>query len=81
MDTVVKRKEPVASSIPELEEAGSSNGSGHLEYRHRAQSVIQSKALDELETEVFETGLYESVDLSRGSFLSVMAAEIVYGEF
>ena len=52
-----------------------------LGYRHRAQSVIQSKALDELETEVFETGLYENLDLSRGSRYGVMAAEITFSEF
>lgn len=52
----------------------------HLEYRHKAQSIIDSKALDELETEVFETGLYENVDLSKGSRFGVMAAEIIYSE-
>lgn len=51
-----------------------------LEHRHRAQSIIQSKALDELETEVFETGLYENVDLHRGSRVDVLIAEIVYSE-
>lgn len=51
-----------------------------LEHRHRAQSIIQSKALDELETEVLETGLYENVDLGRGSRGSVVAAEIIYSE-
>ncbi|XP_064404769.1 PGAP2-interacting protein-like isoform X2 [Halichondria panicea] len=49
-----------------------------LEHRHRAQSIIQSKALDELETEVFETGLYENSDLSTGSSYGVMGAEILY---
>lgn len=51
-----------------------------LEHRHRAQSIIQSKSLDELETEVFETGLYENTDLSRGSSYSVMAAEVAYSK-
>ncbi len=51
-----------------------------LEHRHRAQSIIQSKALDELETEVFETGLYENSDLSAGSSYGVMAAEIFYSK-
>lgn len=55
-------------------------GGKHLEYRHKAQSIIDSKALDELETEVFETGLYENVDLSKGSQFGVMAAEIIYSE-
>ena len=55
-------------------------GGKHLEYRHQAQSIIDSKALDELETEVFETGLYENVDLSKGSQFGVMAAEIIYSE-
>lgn len=60
---------------------GSSKGtSGKMEHRHRAQSIIQSKALDELETEVFETGLYETADIARGSRISVMAAEIFYSE-
>lgn len=49
-----------------------------LEYRHKAQSIIQSKALDELETEVFETGLYEDSDQSIGSSYGVMVAEIFY---
>jgi hypothetical protein len=52
----------------------------HLEYRHKAQSIINSKMLDELETEVFETGLYENQDITRGSRYSVMAAEIAYSE-
>lgn len=51
-----------------------------LEHRHRAQSIIQSKALDELETEVLETGLYENVDLRRGSRTSVLLAEIVFSK-
>lgn len=52
-----------------------------LEHRHRAQSIIQSKALDELETEVFETGLYENTDFARGSRIGVMMAEIFYSKF
>ena len=56
------------------------HGVAKLEHRHRAQSIIQSKALDELETEVLETGLYENVDLGRGSRGSVVAAEIMYSE-
>lgn len=57
-------------------------GSGkHLEYRHKAQSIIDSKILDELETEVFETGLYENQDLSRGSTFGVMTAEILYSKY
>lgn len=51
-----------------------------LDHRHRAQSIIQSKALDELETEVFETGLYENTDFERGSKVGVMAAEIGYSK-
>lgn len=51
-----------------------------LEHRHHAQSIIASKALDELETEVFETGLYENVDIHRGSRTSVLLAEIAYSE-
>ena len=49
-------------SNPEMDEAADSptNG-GNMEYRNRAQSFIDSKALDELETEVFETGLYTVV--------------------
>ena len=50
-----------------------------MEYRHRAQSIIQSKALDELETEVLTTGLYENVDLSLGSRVTVLVAETLYG--
>lgn len=63
------------------EKEGDTTNGGHLEYRHRAQSFIDSKALDELETEVFETGLYENVDISRGSRYNVMAAEILYSEW
>lgn len=75
-----RRKETAASSsMAEGEEGPRANEP--LGYRHRAQSVIQSKALDELETEVFETGLYENLDLSRGSRYGVMAAEIIFGEF
>lgn len=74
MESSAKRREMAAASNAEKEPA-------RLEYRHRAQSVIQSKALEELETEVFETGLYENVNLTGGSRYSVMAAEIVYSEF
>lgn len=49
-----------------------------LEHRHRAQSIIQSKALDELETEVLTTGLYENVDLTLGSRITVVVAETIY---
>ena len=81
------------SSIPEeesrqMEAAGSAvkrrREEAHvgekLQHRHRAQSIIQSKALDELEKEVLETGLYENVDLHRGSTTSVLLAEIAYGK-
>ena len=51
-----------------------------LEHRHRAQSIIQSKALDELETEVLTTGLYENVDLTLGSRITVVVAESIYGK-
>ena len=57
-----------------------SSSSGKMEHRHRAQSIIQSKALDELETEVFETGLYENADFARGSRVGVMIAEVFYSE-
>lgn len=57
-----------------------SSSSAKLEHRHRAQSIIQSKALDELETEVFETGLYENADFARGSRIGVMMVEIFYSE-
>ncbi|KAL5460590.1 hypothetical protein EMCRGX_G034044 [Ephydatia muelleri] len=38
----------------------------------------QSKALDELETEVLTTGLYENVDLTLGSRITVVVAESIY---
>lgn len=60
---------------------GTPGPSGKMEHRHRAQSIIQSKALDELETEVFETGLYENADFARGSRIGVMVAEVFYSEF
>ncbi|CAI8002702.1 PGAP2-interacting protein [Geodia barretti] len=47
------------------------------ERRHRAQSFIQGKELDELEVEV-ETGLYENVDLSYGSRMPVLLAHICF---
>ena len=47
--------------------------------RHRAQSFIQGKELDELEMEV-ETGLYENVDISYGSRMPVLLAHICYSE-
>ncbi len=75
-----RRRAGKAEAAPEMEEAESSNNDRHLEYRHRAQSFIDGKALDELETEVFKTDLYENVEVSRGSRYSVMAAEIVYSE-
>ena len=59
---------------------GPPSSSGKMEHRHRAQSIIQSKALDELETEVFETGLYENTDFARGSRVGVMIAEVFYSE-
>lgn len=49
------------------------------ERRHRAQSFIQGKELDELEMEV-ETGLYENVDLSHGSRIPIMMANILYSK-
>ena len=51
-----------------------------LEHRHHAQSIIGQQQLDELETEVLETGLYENVDYSRGSRYSVLAAEVVFSK-
>ncbi len=71
--SVVKRRRKAPEPEEETDEL-------KLEHRHRAQSIIQGKALDELETEVFETGLYENVDLHRGSQTTVLVAEIVYGE-
>lgn len=50
-----------------------------LERRHRAQSFIQGKELDELEMEV-ETGLYENIDLSHGSRMPIIVAHILYSE-
>ncbi len=67
LDTTTKRKNAAAKE-------------SSLEHRHRAQSLIDSKALDELETEVFETGLYENQNLSIGSRYGVMAAEVIYSE-
>ena len=49
------------------------------ERRHRAQSFIQGKELDELEMEV-ETGLYENVDLSHGSRMPVLLAHTLFSE-
>lgn len=49
------------------------------ERRHRAQSFIQGKELDELEMEV-ETGLYENVDLSHGSRMPIIIAHIFFSE-
>lgn len=51
-----------------------------LDHRHHAQSIIGQQQLDELETEVLETGLYENVDYSRGSRYSVLAAEVAFSK-
>ena len=50
-----------------------------LERRHRAQSFIQGKELDELEMEV-ETGLYENVDLSHGSRVPIAVAQVLFSK-
>ena len=49
-------------------------------HRHRAQSIIQSEALDQLETEVVTTGLYENVNVKFGSAAGIVAAEVFYSE-
>lgn len=77
----VKQRRGLGGGDADVEDSPTNNDkppSRHLDYRHKAQSFIDGKALDELEAEVFETGLYENQDLTRGSKLSVMAAEIVY---
>ena len=74
-----KREDSSAMRRKKGKETATSS-SAKLEHRHRAQSIIQSKALDELETEVFETGLYENADFTRGSRIGVMVAEIFYSE-
>lgn len=81
-NTAMKRRKAAAapSNTAEAEVKSGPRANDPLGYRHKAQSVIQCKALDELETEVFETGLYENLDLTRGSRYSVMAAEIIYSE-
>ena len=50
------------------------------ERRHRAQSFIQGKELDELEMEV-ETGLYENVDLSHGSGIPIITAHVLFSKY
>lgn len=72
--------EAAGSVVKKRRRQGVAGQQQRMEHRHRAQSIIQSQALDELETEVFETGLYENVDFSRGSSTGVMAAEIVFSE-
>ena len=47
-------------------------------YRHRAQSIIQWKSLDQLEKEAVK-GLYENIDYRRGSSYRIMLCEVVYG--
>lgn len=69
-----------AASTAVKRKRGKADQGRRLERRHRAQSIIQSKALDELETEV-ETGLYENVDLSHGSRLPIVGAQVLYSEF
>ena len=54
-------------------------GSERWERRHRAQSFIQGKQLDELELEV-ETGLYENVDLSHGSRVPIAVAHVLFSK-
>ena len=82
------RRSLLEEECKQMEAAGSAvkrrrkeaHESTKMEHRHRAQSIIQSKALDELETEVFQTGLYENVDLHRGSRTVVLVAEIAYSK-
>ena len=71
----MKQRKQGGAEVEEDAEAG-----GRLEYRHKAQSIISSKMLDELETEVFETGLYENQNISGGSRFGVMATEIFFSE-
>ncbi len=49
-----------------------------LGHRHRAQSIIQWKSLDQLEEEAVR-GLYENIDYHRGSSYRIMLCEVVYG--
>lgn len=49
-----------------------------MEHRHRAQSIIMSKSLDQLESEV-SLGLYENVSLHAGSRKRLIALEVLYG--
>ena len=51
-----------------------------MEHRHRAQSIIMSKSLDQLENEV-ALGFYENVSLHAGSRNRVFALEVLYGGF
>lgn len=67
-----QQQQPASSSTPP-------HSSERLERRHRAQSFIQGKELDELEKEV-ETGLYENADLSHGSRTPVLLAHICFSK-
>ena len=69
-----------AASAAAKVKRGRADQSERLERRHRAQSFIQGKELDELEIEV-ETGLYENVDLSHGSRIPVLAAHVLFSKF
>lgn len=69
-----------ASEAAKMKRGRSSDQSERWERRHRAQSFIQGKELDELEMEV-ETGLYENVDLSHGSRIPVMMAHILFSKY
>ena len=51
-----------------------------MEHRHKAQSIIMSKSLDQLENEV-ALGFYENVSLHAGSKKRVFALEVLYGGF
>ena len=51
---------------------------GRLAFRHRAQSIIGSKALDELELEVSEGLLCEPSEVESGSKYSLIVAEVFY---
>lgn len=69
-----------ASEAVKAKRVRSSDQSERWERRHRAQSFIQGKELDELEMEV-ETGLYENVDLSHGSRMPIIIAHVFFSKY
>ena len=52
-----------------------------LNFRHRAQSIIGMKALDEIEAEIAKGLLCDVQQIAEGSRIPVLIAEIMFSTF